>query len=102
MMSPREINRQTAFIGDLLIDSQNRLVSFERQSADQVEWSTNSSDFKLNFDSFRIIANDVVAPGQKKHFTMLTDFGTLMQREVAAIWKQLLPATFVKIHMRAG
>jgi hypothetical protein len=65
-----------------------------------MKWSSNCAHLKANFDFIGFVFCYHVTPWQQQDFAMLSDFGSLMQRQVATIGKQVLPAAFVIVHMR--
>src|ERR1700730_13245315 len=100
MMTPGEVHFLSAFVGHTLSNPQDRFVPPKADRLNKMKWSSNCAHFKANFDFIGLIFCCYVAPRQQQDFAVLSDLGPLMQRQVATIGKQVLPAAFVIVHMR--
>ena len=78
-MSPGEVNRLPALIGDPFVNPQRGLVTPETYRLHKMERRTNSADFEADLDLIRLVPGDCVSPRQKRHLAVLAEFGALMQ-----------------------
>ena len=102
VMAPGEVDLLSTFVCQALAYAQYCFIAPQAHTLNQMKRRADRANLETNFDLIRFIPGYVVAPRKQQNLPVLSDLGSMMQRQVAAVRQHFLPSAFIVVHMRSA